>query len=54
MKRLNRARKYRRRRRILYTVILLITAGVIALGFNFKRFQNEYDWKPITRLTKWL
>lgn len=39
MKRLNRARKYRRRRRILYTVILLITAGVIALGFNFKRFQ---------------
>ena len=53
MKRLNRARKYRRRRRILYTVILLITAGVIALGFNFKRFQNEYDWltlKPEQKL----
>lgn len=53
MKRLNRARKYRRRRRILYIVILLITAGVIALGFNFKRFQNEYDWltlKPEQKL----
>ena len=53
MKRLNRARKYQRRRRILYTVIFLITAGVIALGFNFKRFQNEYDWltlKPEQKL----
>lgn len=43
MKRISRARKYRRRRRILYTFLLLITAGVVALVLNFDKIQDEYD-----------
>ena len=53
MKRLNRARKYRRRRRILYTFLLLITVGVVALVLNFDKIQDEYDWltlKPEQKL----
>ena len=44
MKRISRARKYRRRRRILYTFLLLITAGVVALVLNFDKIQYEYYW----------
>ena len=53
MKRISRARKYRRRRRILYTFLLLITAGVVALVLNFDKIQDEYDWltlKPEQKL----
>ena len=68
MKRISRARKYRRRRRILYTFLLLIIAGVVALVLNFDKIQDEYDWltlkpeqklkcslrKSITGLAKWM
>ncbi len=44
MKRINRAKKYRRRRRILYTFLLLIGVGIVALVLNLGKIQDEYDW----------
>ena len=44
MKRISRAKRYRRRRKILYGVLILITAGVVGIILNFEKIQNEYDW----------
>lgn len=44
MKRISRTKKYKRRRRILYAVLLLMTAGVVGLVLNFNKIYDEYDW----------
>lgn len=44
MKRINRAKKYRRRRRTVYICLLLLIVGIVALSFNFDKIQDEYDW----------
>ena len=44
MKRISRAKRYRRRRKILYGILILITAGVAGIILNFEKIQNEYDW----------
>ncbi len=44
MKRISKAKKYRRRRKILYGILILITGGVIGIALNFEKIQNEYDW----------
>lgn len=44
MKRISRAKRYRRRRKILYGILILITAGVVGIILNFEKIQNEYDW----------
>lgn len=44
MKRISKAKKNRRRRKILYGILILITAGVIGIALNFEKIQNEYDW----------
>lgn len=44
MKRISRTKKYKRRRRILYAVLLLMAAGVVGLVLNFNKIYDEYDW----------
>lgn len=53
MKRISRVKKYKRRRRILYGFLILITVGVIGIALNFEKIQDEYNWltlKPEQKL----